>query len=427
MQMEYKNNYMNDENEDEEANEIEKSLPISQISGQNYQGLLKINEIYARQLSKLNKNDARFKTKTSLPYNDMKVLNSLLKENLVYLSLLLRYKNFNIEFDNLYTISIEILNLLGQIGQSKINIYQKCLRLKFMELKFQSLRISGREIDYSEADQLLDETEKLQNDASLGNYLTDLDISTVKLNRAFIKFCICDFEMAKDYAITALEILDKFNPLQNPKNNKIKKSDEDEEKYIKKLIQIHEFLAELYDLQKDYPNALSSYEKCYYLYIGRYGINHPLIAPIKKKKELYEKKVEKMKYESNKIQKENDFITKLKEGMIVNSKGRSDTFSFNIPITKIVEPLLVSIYALPDSLYIESNNDFYSPDLFLKNIYFDKNKLFKYLGFMQGTQNENYLLYTDEVLNIILEKIVVIDNKYINFTDPLLYKICINC
>ena len=284
MQMEYKNNYMNDENEEEEVNDIEKSLPISQISGQNYQGLLKINEIYTKQLSKLNKNDERFKTKTSLPYNDMKVLNSLLKENFIYLSLLLRYKNFNIEFDNIYTISIEILNLLGHIGQSKINVYQKCQKLKFMELKFQSLRISGREIDYSEADQLLDEMEKLQNDPSLSNYLTDLDISTVKLNRAFIKFCICDFEMAKEYALNALEILDQFNPLQNSKNKKIRKNNENEEKYIKKLTQIHEFLAELYDLQKDYPNALSSYEKCYYLYIGRYGINHPLIAPIKKKK-----------------------------------------------------------------------------------------------------------------------------------------------
>ena len=423
--MEDKNYNYNDENEEEEPSDVDKNLPISQPSGQNYQGLLKINEIYTRQLSKLSKNDARFKTKTSLPYNDMKVLNSLLKENFVYLTLLLRYKNCNIEFDNLYTISIEILNLLGQIGQSKINLYQKLQRLKFMELKFQNLRIRGREIDYSEADQLLDEMEKLQYDQSLNNYLTDLDISTVKLNRAFIKFCICDFYLAKEYALNALEILDQFNPLQNPKNNKkIKRNNEDEEKYIKKLTQIHEFLAELYDLQKDYPNALSSYEKCYYLYIGRYGINHPLIAPIKKKKEIYEKKVEKMKYESNKAQKENDFITKLKEGKIVNSRGKAETFSFTIPVTKIVEPLLISIYALPDSIYID---DFYSHDLFLKNIYFDKSKLFNYLGFMEGTQNENYLLYTDEALNIILEKIVVIDNKFINFTDPLLYNVCINC
>ena len=421
--MEDKNNFEYGDDEYEEGNDIDKNLPISQPSGQNYQGLLKINEIYTRQLSKLTKNDIKFKTKTTLPFNDMKVLNSLLKENFAYLTLLLRYKNFNIEFDNLYTISIEILNLLGQIRQSKINVYQKLQRLKFMELKYQSLRIGGREIDFSEADALLDEIEKLQYDPSLSNYLTELDISTTKLNRAFIKFCICDFYLAKEYALNTLEILDQFNPLKNKKL----KNNEDQEKYIKKLTQAHEFLAELYDLQKDYENALSSYEKCYYLYIGRYGINHPLIAPIKKKKELYEKKVQNMKFETSKIQKENDFITKLKEGKIVNSKGRAETFSFMIPITKIVEPLLVSIYALPESMYIDNNDELFSHDLFLKNLYFDKTKLFSYLGFMEGTPNENYLLYTDEALNIILEKIVVIDNKYIDFTDPLLFKICINC
>lgn len=424
--MDYKN-YLNgeDEEEEEEIIDVDKNLPISRPSGLNYQGLLKINEIYTRQLSKLSKNNARFKTNVSLPYNDMKVLNSLLKENFKYLTVLLSYKKFNIEFDNLYTFSIEILNLLGQLGQSKINVYQKLQKLKFMELKFQSLRISGREIDYSKAEQILNEMEKLQYEQSLNNYLTDLDFTSVKLNRAFIKFCTCEFEIAKEYALNALEILDQFDPLQNKKNKKI--INEDKDKYIKKLTQIHEFLAELYDLLKDYPNALSSYEKCYYLYIGKYGINHPLVAPIKKKKEFYEKKVEKMKFDLNRVQKENDFIVKLKEGKIVNSKGRAETFSFTIPVTKIVEPLLVSIYALPESIYIESSNDYYSHDLFLKNLYFDKTKLFNYLGFMDGTQNDNYLLYTDEALNIILEKIIVIENKYIKFTDPLLYSVCINC
>ena len=416
---------MEDYNEEDE-NDIQ-NLPISQPSGQNFQGLYKINEIYTKQLSNLKKNNDKMKKRTVLPFNDMKVLNSLLKENFVYLTYLLKFKNLDIEFHNLFSISFEILKLLEQLGQSKIIVYTKLQKLKFYEIKFQSLRISGREIDYSEADQILDEMERLQYDPSLTNYLTDLDISSVKLNRAFIKFCICDFNMAKEYALNALEILDKFNAL-NPYNNKTtKKNEQDKEKYIRKLTQIHEFLAELYDLQKDYQNALSSYEKCYYLYIGRYGINHPLIAPIKKKKEVLEQKVYNMKYENSVMKKENDFITKLKEGKIINSKGRAETFSFMIPITKIVEPLLISIYALPDSSYYEKNDELYSHDLFLKNLYFDKNKLFGYLGFMDGSQNDNYLLYTDEALNFILEKIVVYDNKYINFTDPLLYNIYIKC
>ncbi len=422
--MEDRNMYMNADIEEEEEADIEKNLPISQYSGQNYNGLLKINEIYTRQLSKLIKDDVRFKIKTSLPYNDMKVLNSLLKENFVYLTLLLKYKNFNIEFDNLYTISIEILNLLGQIGQNKISVYQKLQKLRFMELKFQSLRLSGREIDYSEADALLDEMEKIQCDPVLSNHITELDISSIQINRAFVKFCVCDFYLAEEYALTAVDILEKYTS-KIQKNNNTSKKYENEEKYIKKLIQVQEFLAELYDLKKDYPNALSSYEKCYYLYIGRYGINHPLIAPIKKKKELFEKKVEGMRIESTRLRKENDFITSFKGGKIYNSKGKTDTFSFMIPVTKIVEPLLVSIYALPNTTYVENNSDYYTYDLFLKNIYFDKTKLFKYLGINDG--NENYMLYTDDALNILLEKIEVIDNKYINFTDPSLFNVCINC
>ena len=151
--MDVKNNYYNgDDEEEEEMVDVNKNLPIPRQSGLNCQGLLNINEIYTRQLSKLSKNNDRFKQKVSLPYNDMKVLNSLLKENFIYLTLLLSYKKYNIEFGDLYTISMEILNLLGQLEQSKINLYQKLQRLKFMELKFQSLRISGREIDYSMAE-----------------------------------------------------------------------------------------------------------------------------------------------------------------------------------------------------------------------------------------------------------------------------------
>ena len=73
------------------------------------------------------------------------------------------------------------------------------------------MRISGREIDYSEADALLEDMEKIQYDPSLSEFITDLELSTLKLNRALIKFCICDFTLAKEYALNALDILDEFN------------------------------------------------------------------------------------------------------------------------------------------------------------------------------------------------------------------------
>ena len=176
-------------------------------------------------------------------------------------------------------------------------------------------------------------------------------------------------------------------------------------------------------MQKDYEKAYESYDKCYYFYLGRYGINNPLIEAIKKKKDLFEKK----KYEKLNMEKEqpaNSLVSKLKAGKITNSKGQTDTFSFIVPSTKVSEPLIVKIYALPKySGYI----DYFSDYLFLKNIYFDKLKLFEYFGIEDEFEQQNYILYTDDALTELLDKIVVVDNSIIRFTDPLLYSVFINC
>jgi hypothetical protein len=407
------NNYV------EEPNNKEPYLPTSQESGLNFQSLLKLNQVYANQLLNLVSNSSknmRQKSKLILPYNDMKVLNSLIKEDFIYLFQLLKFNQFKYEFDALYVFAIKILNLLGEISNSKINLYQKIQKLKFMELKFQSLRINGTDKDFSEADNLLDEMEEILYDQSMKDYITLLDILTLNLNRAYIKFNIYEIENAKQYALNAEEVIVKGN--ENFKNNKL-----DEDKCQKKLAQVHEFLAELYDLQKDYEKAYESYDKCYYFYLGRYGINNPLIEAIKKKKDLFEKK----KYEKLNMEKEqpaNSLVSKLKAGKITNSKGQTDTFSFIVPSTKVSEPLIVKIYALPKySGYI----DYFSDYLFLKNIYFDKLKLFEYFGIEDEFEQQNYILYTDDALTELLDKIVVVDNSIIRFTDPLLYSVFINC
>ena len=128
--------------------------------------------------------------------------------------------------------------------------------------------------------------------------------------------------------------------------------------------------------------------------------------------------------EYNEQKREDNLITKLKGGRIINSKGKSDTFSFMVPNTDIGEPLLIKIYSLPQ---YPGETDYFSNYLFLKNLYFDKIKLFFYLGLKEDYQQKNYVLYTDEVLNEILMKITVIDNKYIEFTDSSLYSVFINC
>ena len=391
-------------------------LPISQDSGLNFQNLLKTNQIYSNQLLNVVSSNSREiqKKKFILPYNDMKVINSLIKEDFSYLLQLLKFNQFKHEFDALYIHSMKILNLLGEIPNNKINLYQNIQKLKFMELKFQCLRINGTDNDFSEADSLLDEMEEIIYEPSLKDYVSVIDILTLNLNRAYIKFCIFEFENAKQYALNAEEIIEKGNMVTNKG---------DEEKCKKKLAQINEFLAELYDFEKNYEKAYESYNKYYYFYLGRYGINNPLIEVIKKKKELYEKK--RNEQISMKFEKPTDsLINKLKAGKISNSKGQSDTFSFVVPSTKISEPLIIKIYALPK---FKGDIDYFSDYLFLKNLYFDKLKLFEYFGIDDEFDQQNYILYTDEALNSILENIVVHEDNTIEFTDPSLYSIFINC
>ena len=247
---------------DEVSNNNEPRLPISQDSGSNFQKLLKINQIYVNQLLNVISSSSKGlkKKKFIFPYNDMKVLNSLIKEDFTYLFQLIKFNQFKNEFDALYIFSMKLLNLLGEIPNTKINLYQNIQKLKFMELKFQSLKISGNENDFSEADSLLDEMEEIIYDPSLNGYVSLLDKLNLNLNRAYVKFCIYEFENAKQYALNAEEIIEKDNM-------SAKKGDE--EKCQKKLAQINEFLAELYDFEKDYEKAFESYNKYYYFYLGR--------------------------------------------------------------------------------------------------------------------------------------------------------------
>ena len=419
--MEKINNYIYDNNNYKEfdRNDFDINLPISKVSGQDYIGLLKINEVYILQLMKIFSGNNRYK-KSKLPYNDMIVINSLLKENLRYLYMLFQYQNLQFEFEELYNKSIQILNLLEKTDDNKMNIFQKLFRIKYLKLKFQLLKIRGRDFDLASSDNLLEELEKIYYEPLIKNYITDLDISSLKLDRAFIKFCICDFYLAREYALDSLEILNKYDIFKMDR----KGNNSNKEQYIKKQVQIYEFLAQIYDMEKDYQNCLTCYEKSYYLYLGIYDINHPIFAELKSKMETYKKIVKSMNSELKIAEEEEMFIQKFNEGIISNFKGTADSFSFNIPVTNIVEPLLISIYALPKFKYIEL--DYFSKDLFLKNIYLDKAKLFPYLGYDNKTQNENYILYTDDALNYLLQKVVVIHNKYIYFTDPTLYSISIN-
>ena len=200
---------LNNNEYDEVSNNNELRLPISQDSGSSFQKLLKINQIYVNQLLNIISSSSKElkRKKFIFPYNDMKVLNSLIKEDFTYLFQLIKFNQFRNEFDALYDFSMKLLNLLGEIPNNKINLYQNIQKLKFMELKFQSLKISGTENDFTEADSLLDEMEEIIYEPNLNDYITLLDKLNLNLNRAYVKFCVYEFENAKQYALNAEEII----------------------------------------------------------------------------------------------------------------------------------------------------------------------------------------------------------------------------
>ena len=411
------NHYNNDYN-------LKKDLPESEMNNYTYEQLYEINKEYSKQLSKTIENLVLKKKKLVLPKNDMLVLNNLLLENYKYLADLVPKTILTIEFDNLYFISLSILNDLSQIDNQEIKLYQKLQRLKFMELKFQNLRFNGTRNDFLKADSLLDEMENIEKDQIVASKISLIKISTILLYKAMIKFYLEDIELAENYAFEALDILERNKDIPEEGNKK-----------IDKISNILEFMVELYDLKRDFNSAISCYEKLYYLNVGKYGVNSVTAQRYKRKKEEYENNINKKISNINNFQfNDNSFLNnysdnndfnnkKLMQGNIANAKGTAETFSFKIPITKNIEPMIISFYALSE------NNDAnrFSSDLFLKNIYLDKNKIFSFYGMNEHSLQQNYFLYTDDTINDILENIRLEDNSTIVIDNPMVQAALINC
>ena len=258
----------------------------------------------------------------------------------------------------------------------------------------------------------MEDIENIQKEKILENDITIIDISTILLYKGMTKFFLEDLEMAEEYALDAL------NLLENKK---------DDDKYIlikvDKISNILDFIIEIYKLKKDFDSVLSCYEKAYYLNAGKYGLNSPHALKYKFKKEEYENNLEieqslfndsiydmNYNYKDFYYYNENNNFTNLKlmQGNISNAKGTTDTFSFKIPITKNIEPMIISFYSLNEA-YLD---DKFNSDLFFKNIYLDKSKLFKYYG--------------DEIVNDILSNIRV-ENDEIIIENPMVLDALINC
>ena len=377
---------------------INKDLPYSQMNNNNYSygELLNLNKEYNKQLLKTIENLILEKKPLILPKTDMQIINNLLKENYNYLLQILQNSMYKVEFDNLYMISLSLLNNLSQLELLDIKIYQKKQKLKFMST--------------------------IQKEKILCRDITLIDICNITLYKAMTKFFLEDIDQSLDLAFEAMDLLE---------------GQKDSEKYgskkIDKISDILDFIAEVYKLKKDSDSVISCYERGYYLNAGKYGLNSPEALKYKKKKENFEKRIQKdtcmccdygCDFNEFYCSSDNsDFVNqKLMQGVISNAKGTSDTFSFKIPITKSIEPMIISFYSLDDDYY----DDRFNSDLFVKNIYLDKIKLFKYFGINEISEKKNFLLYTDDVVNDILSNIRI-ENEEIIVENPIVLDSLINC
>ena len=401
---------------------INKDLPYSRVNNYSYGELLNLNKEYNQQLLKTIENLILEKKPLILPKTDMQIINNLLKENYNYLLLILQNSMYKVEFDNLYMISLSLLNNLSQLELLDIKIYQKKQKLKFMELKFHHLRFSANRNDYLKAEALLEEIDSIQKEKILSRDITLIDVCNTTLYKAMTKFFLEDIEQSLDLAFEAMDLLE---------------GQKDSEKYgskkIDKISDILDFIAEVYKLKKDSDSVISCYERGYYLNAGKYGLNSPEALKYKKKKENFEKRIQKdtcmccdydCDFNEFYCSSDNsDFVNqKLMQGVISNAKGTSDTFSFKIPITKSIEPMIISFYLRDDDYY----DDRFNSDLFVKNIYLDKIKLFKYFGINEISEKKNFLLYTDDVVNDILSNIRI-ENEEIIVENPIVLDSLINC
>ena len=422
----------NDYEENEIDDEREKELPKSPINKYTYGQLLKITKEYSKQLTKTIDTLVLNRKKLILSKNDMQALNNLLIENYKYLQLLLPKTIYSIEFNNLYSISLSILSDLSQIELEKIKVYQKLQKLKFMELKFQNLRFNGTRNDFIKADNLLEEMENLQKEKSMASKISLVDASLVLLYKGMVKFYLEDIELAEELALQALNNLERNKDAENEGDKK-----------VETISNILEFLIEIYDLKKDYNSVLSCYDKAYYINLGKYGVNSPKAQKYKKIKENYQNYLNnKINFSNDNYMNQNDNDNnnqelyynnynnnnnfnneQLMQGIVTNAKGTTDTFSFKIPITKNIEPMIISIYALAEDF----EEDRFSPELFLKNIYLDKNALFNFYGLNEHSDQQNNFLYSDDTINDLLDKIYLEDNSTIVIENALVKSSIINC
>jgi hypothetical protein len=421
------------------------SLPKSPHTDNTFKDFQKICRAYYNELMHLSKSKT-----PSLSKDDIIVLDDLINELNTYANILISNDLIK-EAKQLIDLGLVIVDFLLKIfGQmtSLYNInanlseklaYPLSLKLILLEANFNILFKYER--NYSDGEKNLNEILEIQKYLALPNY----NIASTKFYTGLICFFQNDLDNAEKCTLEAISLLE--NDKDKDKENNVESSRQKENNKIRKMSNMFEFLAELYDLKKDYQNVIAYYEKAYYLNKGRYGDKNINTEYFKTKIDIVNDEMKKYSTSftnTNKYTKSNSnnsfsinnqrtnsnsfnhsFSNKNKTYLYTKTqlapnmlhKGKADTFSFKIPTSNLYEPLLVSIYALGND-----DNNRYTPDLFVCNLCFDKTKLLSFFGEKEAN---NEIFYTDENLNNILCNISLV-NGYISFLDKGLKAALIN-
>ena len=303
---------------------------------------------------------------------------------------------------NALPIIKEKMNNNNKIDKS---ILAKQLRLALLEHKCNIVLLI--ETNYEESDRVVKEIIEMQN---------ELQLPPKCLNKylyymAIVKFNINNYPRARFYAEEGIELINK----------------EDSDKNIRMISYLFELLAIINTYEGHFDEAIESYQKAYYLNLGKYGSDNIYTMYYQKKceekvhqlsnsfssshEDTKKTTVPKQKEENN---EDKYFLYQMTFCKGIVHKGKTETYAFKIPTTELYEPFMISIYALDKN----EQKDMYNSRLFVSNIFFDKEKMSRYC---MGAETENINFYTDETLNKIL-KTISLEKENIRLSDMNLVK-----
>ena len=420
----------NKENIQKEINKDK--IPKSSKSNNTYRDFNKICRGYYDELMHVSKSDT-----PSLSQKDILIINNLIHEIVVYSNELIN-SNYIQPAKKIIDIGLVISDFFLKIfgGMAELsNIYKNNdsklteilkypLSLKLSLLKANFNILINYENDYNNGEKNLNEIIEIQLYLKSSEY----HLAISKFHMAKIKYYLQNYEEAQRYALDAKNLFENINDSNENILENSKEGEEIEKKITQNVSNILKFLAQIFLIKNEYKNALTCYENGYYLNLGRFGSENNVTEFFKNKMDLINEKLKQYSLPQQKTQVvinqnsnnvNNNFSDNNKDkrtnnyaiGYIMH-KGKADTFSFKIPSSSLYEPFLLSVYSIG-----RDDNNRYSPDLFIGNLCFDKQKLARYLK-LKGTRF-NSKFYTDENLNIILGNIIY-HNGILQFLDKSL-------